>query len=305
MKKQIVLCTLLIAVLSIAPLNLQARWMNPNTGRFQTSDTFQGDTKEPLSLHKYLYVEDNPINMVDPSGHDGELGSLVTTMGNIGMLAGRTYAAVNNAYWMSLVRLTPVIEKGWEALFWADVATTTIGAAAEIAPEALNLAADLGTKINRAYSMNSTPIPPGWGAPNGYGSTIENIGGQQLESMGGQYLGGNVKGIDGTLGIGQGNVLVSFKAHDVADDNLIKSIRRDMTSLQGLDPESIKGTTVGGGRFQFAGAVSGRVVVIGVPQAQARYIISPAFIEELQQLAEETKTVPIVRAVRNWTGRAR
>src|SRR5690606_28337497 len=110
--------------------------------------------------------------------------------------AGRTYAAVNNAYWMSLTRLTPVIQGALHKYFWAEVIATTIGAGAVLAPEALNLAADLGSRINRAYSLNTTPIPPGWGAPNGYGSVIENIGGQELEAMGGKYVGGNVKGID-------------------------------------------------------------------------------------------------------------
>jgi RHS repeat-associated protein len=46
----------------------RARYMNQNTGRFWTMDTYQGDTEDPLSLHKYLYAGDNPINRIDPSG---------------------------------------------------------------------------------------------------------------------------------------------------------------------------------------------------------------------------------------------
>jgi RHS repeat-associated protein len=49
---------------------LRARLMNPNTGRFWTMDTDEGDNEDPLSLHKYLYGEDNPVDNVDPSGHD-------------------------------------------------------------------------------------------------------------------------------------------------------------------------------------------------------------------------------------------
>jgi hypothetical protein len=33
-------------------------------------DTYEGNNEDPLSLHKYLYCEANPVNMVDPSGHD-------------------------------------------------------------------------------------------------------------------------------------------------------------------------------------------------------------------------------------------
>jgi hypothetical protein len=34
-------------------------------------DTYEGDDQEPLSLHKYLYGGGDPVNNIDPSGHDG------------------------------------------------------------------------------------------------------------------------------------------------------------------------------------------------------------------------------------------
>ena len=48
---------------------LRARYLNPDTGRFWTLDTTEGDNEDPLSLHKYLYCHDNPVNMTDPSGN--------------------------------------------------------------------------------------------------------------------------------------------------------------------------------------------------------------------------------------------
>jgi RHS repeat-associated protein len=48
---------------------LRARYYSPNAGRFWTMDTFEGSQGDPLSLHKYVYAADNPVNMVDPSGH--------------------------------------------------------------------------------------------------------------------------------------------------------------------------------------------------------------------------------------------
>jgi len=33
-------------------------------------DTFQGNQEYPLSLHKYLYCQANPVNCADPSGQD-------------------------------------------------------------------------------------------------------------------------------------------------------------------------------------------------------------------------------------------
>lgn len=51
-------------------------YLNPDTGRFWTMDSYEGDNEDPLSLHKYLYAQDDPVMMVDPSGHDGDLLSL-------------------------------------------------------------------------------------------------------------------------------------------------------------------------------------------------------------------------------------
>jgi RHS repeat-associated protein len=48
---------------------LRARYMNPQSGRFWTMDSFEGNSSTPLSLHKYLYVHNDPINFIDPSGH--------------------------------------------------------------------------------------------------------------------------------------------------------------------------------------------------------------------------------------------
>jgi len=47
---------------------LRARYYNQANGRFLTQDTWPGNVFEPMSLHKYLYCEGNPVNRWDPSG---------------------------------------------------------------------------------------------------------------------------------------------------------------------------------------------------------------------------------------------
>lgn len=47
---------------------LRQRFYDQGVGRFTRRDTFEGRLLEPLSLHKYLYAHDNPINFTDPSG---------------------------------------------------------------------------------------------------------------------------------------------------------------------------------------------------------------------------------------------
>jgi RHS repeat-associated protein len=57
---------------------LRARYMNPATGRFWTMDVDEGDQETPLSLHKYLYGEGDPVDNVDPSGND--IGDVLSVM---------------------------------------------------------------------------------------------------------------------------------------------------------------------------------------------------------------------------------
>ena len=49
---------------------LRARYMDTSTGRFISQDTYQGDINDPVSLHKYLYANANPVTYSDPSGNN-------------------------------------------------------------------------------------------------------------------------------------------------------------------------------------------------------------------------------------------
>jgi RHS repeat-associated protein len=56
---------------------LRARYYNATTGRFWSMDTNEANDWEPASLHRYLYAGSNPVDRVDPSGHDFDLISTV------------------------------------------------------------------------------------------------------------------------------------------------------------------------------------------------------------------------------------
>ncbi|HBI02456.1 MAG TPA: wall-associated protein [Paenibacillaceae bacterium] len=48
---------------------LQARYYNPEWGRFLNGDNFGGDTGSLLSHNVFAYCMNNPVNLSDPSGH--------------------------------------------------------------------------------------------------------------------------------------------------------------------------------------------------------------------------------------------
>ena len=47
---------------------LRARQYEPHLGRFVSRDPVLGEFAEPLTLHKYLYCVNNPLNLIDPRG---------------------------------------------------------------------------------------------------------------------------------------------------------------------------------------------------------------------------------------------
>lgn len=78
---------------------LRARYMNPQSGRFHTMDSFEGVIQDPLSLHKYLYANADPVNKLDPTGHYTatmeELGATTSLQGSIlGIAVPRFVATV-------------------------------------------------------------------------------------------------------------------------------------------------------------------------------------------------------------------
>jgi RHS repeat-associated protein len=47
---------------------LRARYYEPETGRFLSTDPFEGMVERPVSRHRYLYGNANPVVFEDPSG---------------------------------------------------------------------------------------------------------------------------------------------------------------------------------------------------------------------------------------------
>ena len=48
---------------------LNARYYNPEDGRFMTENSYRGEIMNPETGHLYVYCANNPVNYADPSGH--------------------------------------------------------------------------------------------------------------------------------------------------------------------------------------------------------------------------------------------
>lgn len=82
-------------------MDYNARWYNPNVGRFTTEDTYEGEIANPLSQNLYTYVTNNPIGYTDPSGHEG----IVVSGGNY---------AVDSHGGYKYNFIEPALKKIWE-----------------------------------------------------------------------------------------------------------------------------------------------------------------------------------------------
>ncbi|MCC8043407.1 MAG: AHH domain-containing protein [Oscillospiraceae bacterium] len=66
---------------------LRARYMDTSTGRFISQDSYAGDINDPVSLHKYLYANANPVMYSDPSGYSADLMSVTTAAAGMAIIA--------------------------------------------------------------------------------------------------------------------------------------------------------------------------------------------------------------------------
>ena len=69
---------------------LRQRYYDADIGRFTRRDTYEGSINEPITLHKYLYGNANPVIYTDPSG----LFSLPRVLAAVGTIATAGYAVI-------------------------------------------------------------------------------------------------------------------------------------------------------------------------------------------------------------------
>ncbi len=92
---------------------LRARYMDTSTGRFISQDSYQGSISDPVSLHKYLYANANPVMYTDPSGYftleDVEIGTAGETILNVAyQMANQSAMRIGMAILASVITIADV-----------------------------------------------------------------------------------------------------------------------------------------------------------------------------------------------------
>src|SRR5579883_259561 len=83
------------------------RYYNPNLGRWTQQDPVIGNLYNPDTLNRYLYVSDDPVNEVDPSGKDIFECALAIALLIVGIIGGFVpiIAAILTGVWIIVVSL--------------------------------------------------------------------------------------------------------------------------------------------------------------------------------------------------------
>lgn len=138
-----------------------ARYLNPNTGRFQTMDSYEGNSTEPASLHKYLYCQADPVNRIDPSGNTDFIQNIVTMGMQVGM---QTVNAVRGAPAVIAAKTLPLIGMG--SMYLTQLGPQAMQYLRSLGPQAATVIRTVALQsrhiVTRAQAMQSMNWPTHW-----------------------------------------------------------------------------------------------------------------------------------------------
>ena len=256
---------------------LRNRYLNSETGRFWTRDTATGNTQDPFSLHRYLYVRDNPVNATDPTGFDGELGSALSAASISASLQGfRTTVSV------ALIR----------SQLAAISALNTYGPLVLAGTAGVSAALTVIDQGAQALLRNSTPIPPG-NFPRG----------RLIEETYGANLAGNFPRIDDwrpNIGLA-----TSVRSHNLQSvEAYITAIEADAGRLVDIEKMQLAGyTSDANGHFLreiLPGEIRQKALVVAIPEAEVSLLQNPQVRVALQRISETSRAIIRLVPVKGW-----
>ncbi|MGN1166607.1 MAG: DNRLRE domain-containing protein [Lachnospiraceae bacterium] len=99
---------------------LNARYYDPENGRFLTEDTYRGERDSIKEWNLYVYCDNNPINYVDPSGHKKR-----TIGAGIQVSANSSVSFLDVGIGIEIIYFFKQIKSGIYAYFYGEAGTST------------------------------------------------------------------------------------------------------------------------------------------------------------------------------------
>jgi RHS repeat-associated protein len=196
---------------------LRARFYSAASGRFNRIDPYAGNTRMPLTLHRYGYTEGNPVNRSDPSGQCdicSAIGqAIVSGIQNLGRALHNAAVFAVRLYIRAMIALNSLfsaIAAGWNRVSgWLGYYTA----------RAQQIAGSWWNAILRWFSGNSTP---GREVPGGGLDAHEAAGGHTLlEHVAQTYERLLARFTDPTF---TGKAASSFPSKEVAEDAISEAL---------------------------------------------------------------------------------
>ncbi|HKO42296.1 MAG TPA: PKD domain-containing protein [Pyrinomonadaceae bacterium] len=166
---------------------LRARYMNPSSGRFWTLDTYEGSTSDPNTLHKFTYVNNSPVDLVDPSGHIGvaeiighvtSLSLRATVFALYSQRLHATLSLVADAYTVAMLiggtdedRHGTIAITGGPAAVASSLAQQT-GIIRSVARSTFNIGVATGAATSPAQTARTIQMTSGYGIDKWFNKTL-------------------------------------------------------------------------------------------------------------------------------------
>ncbi len=250
----------------------------------------------------YLYAHNNPVNGIDPSGHE-DINTQFGTLGGISHLAARVAGSGNQAFYRMANLVSKALINQDRIALYAESAAALLTAGTVVGSCAAEAAVDLIEKASSSWLNNTRSVPGEWSAR---GFALEAVAG---EHIGEAYVGGNVERIDIFSNKGA-TIAGSIKTHvlDASLPNyegrLLGEITKDARALVGIEDISLGGTTRTGQAFlKPPGTIDAKVLLIGIAEDQALVMNSRVFLQRVRDIAAQTRTIILTIPVRGLKGR--
>jgi RHS repeat-associated protein len=87
---------------TIGSYHFGARYYDTAAGRFSSKDSFEGSSQDPLTLNHYAYVRSDPVDRIDPSGHEDIIATLQTIALYVGFHVSNFLTAYAPAFYAAV-----------------------------------------------------------------------------------------------------------------------------------------------------------------------------------------------------------